>query len=251
ADHLIYGWVFFGIVMALLFWFGARWREPAPAAAAAAAAGQGAAAGHAANADAQADLPPKPRHTKTGRIVAAAIAALALALAARPLAGALLDATEPVAIGDAVRQAIGAEPAEASLFGWAPGYAEATDSVHALARAGEQPVEAHVYYYARQHEGREMIHAQHTVQKLADGQWPIRSRGARDAGWGKVEELRIGHPGRELLVWHWYQIAGRATASAYEAKGLTALSLVTGQGDHSLAAVLATPIEGAGPEGIE
>jgi exosortase A len=27
-DHLIYGWVFFGLVSALLFWCGARWREP-------------------------------------------------------------------------------------------------------------------------------------------------------------------------------------------------------------------------------
>ena len=27
VDHLIYGWVFFGIVMALLFWVGSRWRE--------------------------------------------------------------------------------------------------------------------------------------------------------------------------------------------------------------------------------
>ena len=27
ADHLIYGWVFFGVVMVLLFWIGARWRE--------------------------------------------------------------------------------------------------------------------------------------------------------------------------------------------------------------------------------
>jgi exosortase A len=26
-DHLIYGWVFFGLVSALLFWVGARWRE--------------------------------------------------------------------------------------------------------------------------------------------------------------------------------------------------------------------------------
>ena len=33
ADHLIYGWVVFGVVMALLFWVGAKWREddlPAP-----------------------------------------------------------------------------------------------------------------------------------------------------------------------------------------------------------------------------
>ena len=27
ADHLIYGWVFFGVVMVLLFWIGAKWRE--------------------------------------------------------------------------------------------------------------------------------------------------------------------------------------------------------------------------------
>src|SRR5690606_5600448 len=113
-----------------------------------------------------------PQHPpKLGRIVTAAVAALVLALAARPLAGALLDATEPVAVGDTIRQAIGAQPAaapgtpEASLFRWPPGYADATESVHALARAGEHPVEAHVYYYARQHEGKEMIHAQHTVQK--------------------------------------------------------------------------------------
>ncbi|MYM71694.1 exosortase A, partial [Duganella sp. FT134W] len=41
-DHLIYGWLFFGVVMALLFWCGVYWRDaqlpPAPAPAAAAVA---------------------------------------------------------------------------------------------------------------------------------------------------------------------------------------------------------------------
>jgi EpsI family protein len=27
VDHLIYGWIFFGVVMTVLFWFGARWRD--------------------------------------------------------------------------------------------------------------------------------------------------------------------------------------------------------------------------------
>ena len=31
ADHLLYGWVFFGVVIMLLYWLGARWAEPAPA----------------------------------------------------------------------------------------------------------------------------------------------------------------------------------------------------------------------------
>ena len=27
VDHLIYGWIFFGVVMVLMFWIGAKWRE--------------------------------------------------------------------------------------------------------------------------------------------------------------------------------------------------------------------------------
>ena len=30
-DHLIYGWLFFGLVMLLLFWIGSFWRDPEPA----------------------------------------------------------------------------------------------------------------------------------------------------------------------------------------------------------------------------
>ena len=32
VDHVIYGWVFFGFVMMLLFWIGSQWREPDAAA---------------------------------------------------------------------------------------------------------------------------------------------------------------------------------------------------------------------------
>ena len=28
VDHLIYGWLFFGLVMLILFWIGAKWRDP-------------------------------------------------------------------------------------------------------------------------------------------------------------------------------------------------------------------------------
>ncbi len=30
VDHFLYGWVFFGIVIGLLFWLGSFWRDPAP-----------------------------------------------------------------------------------------------------------------------------------------------------------------------------------------------------------------------------
>tara|TARA_R110001583_G_scaffold180049_2_gene337045 strand:- start:1077 stop:2645 length:1569 start_codon:yes stop_codon:yes gene_type:complete len=31
VDHLIYGWLFFGLVMGLMFWVGSYWRDPEPA----------------------------------------------------------------------------------------------------------------------------------------------------------------------------------------------------------------------------
>src|SRR5487761_2612618 len=30
-DHIIYGWLFFGLVMLVMFWIGARWQQPEPA----------------------------------------------------------------------------------------------------------------------------------------------------------------------------------------------------------------------------
>src|SRR5262245_60586790 len=30
VDHLVYGWVFFGIVIAIMFWIGSRWYDPYP-----------------------------------------------------------------------------------------------------------------------------------------------------------------------------------------------------------------------------
>src|SRR5215510_193743 len=30
VDHLVYGWVFFGIVIAIMFWIGSRWYDPDP-----------------------------------------------------------------------------------------------------------------------------------------------------------------------------------------------------------------------------
>jgi len=243
ADHLIYGWVFFGIVMGLLFWFGSRWREPAPAAGKASAM----------QATQHPGVPPPHRGPGLRRLVAAGIAALLFALLARPLAGAMLDATEALAIADATRKALGANDTNAAptaALPWAPAFADAADSVRTAVTVDGRQVEAHVFYYARQHDGQEMIHANHQVQPLSDNEWPIRSRATRDTGWGKVDEYRIGHPGGQLMVWHWYQVAGTATPNAYVTKGLTALALLTGQGDHSVAAVLATPVEADTPEGL-
>jgi exosortase A len=235
ADHLIYGWVFFGLVMALLFWIGSRWREPIPP------TGADAAATSLARPE-----PTAPTLPASRPLALAALAAVALALLARPVALGLLGATTPVAIEAPIESALaplsGGAQAAASAA-WAPVYTEANASERFLLNVEGRPVQAHVAYYARQYEGKEMIHHDHHVVRHTDREWPVREQSMREAGWGRVAEYRIGLPGQELLVWHWYQVAGVATASEYAAKAATALALLSGRGDHSLSLVLATPVD--------
>lgn len=250
VDHLVYGWLFFGIVMGLLFWFGSRWREPAPPGGQGAAAGLPAAGTDSADAAADAGVATPgagARAERTGPsrpMIAAAVAAALAILVWRPVAAGLLDMTHLRQVGPALRASLQAFPAAPALP-FEPAYVDARETVHVSHRVDGAPVELHAYYYARQFESQEMVHARNTLVRLNDAQWPIRTSGREPMPWGTVASYRLGTQGGDnLLVWTWYAVGGVQSASAYRAKAATAASLALGRGDHSLAIVLATPIEG-------
>ena len=240
VDHLVYGWLFFGIVMAAMFWIGSRWREPAATAA-----------------EGEAGQPAQPRDAGRQRVTAAAsiarrplvtaaVVAVVSVLAWRPLAGGMLDATQPIRVGPALRAALATFP-EAPALAFEPAYADARETVRLSRGIDGQPVDVHAFYYARQHESHEMIHARNTLVRLNDPTWSIVASRAEMTGFGQVATFRLnGHGSESLLVWHWYAVDGLQTPSAYRAKAATTWSLATGDGDHSLAIAIATPIAGDG-----
>lgn len=240
VDHLVYGWLFFGIVMAAMFWFGSRWREPAAAGPArpAGPSGRGPGSPRLAPAGVTAQGGPAARRPV---VIAALVAAVAV-LAWRPVAGAMLGATHAVQVGPGLRAALAAFP-EAPALPFEPAYFDAREAVRLSRGVDGQPVDVHAFYYARQHESQEMIHARNTLVKLDDPRWSIRSSSSEPTPFGQVASYRLGSPGgTALLVWHWYAVDGWQSPSAYRAKAATAWSLATGHGDHSLAVTLATPI---------
>lgn len=233
ADHLIYGWIFFGFVMALLFWIGSRWREPEQA-----SAGDGMRLSASAS-----NLPGAPITASNARLLAGAALTIVAALIWRPLSAGMLDATEPIDAVTPLSAPLAAFPVADDLA-FRPQYKDAAETFEATRLVQEAPVGVHAFYYARQHETREMIYSGHAVVRVDDFRWPIASKAAQRTPWGEVMAYRLGSSGSEqLLVWHWYAIGDTQTASEYRAKAATAWSLLTGRGDHSLAVVLVTPLQ--------
>lgn len=234
ADHLIYGWLFFGFVMALLFWIGSRWREPA--------------ADRTTASDVR-DAPPaiEERTLPTSRAVrnrvGFAVVALAAILVWRPVSAFLLDQSKSIDGIGPLRAAIDVFP-PADPLDYQPHFAGASGTLRASRAVGGSPVEVHAFHYVRQHETGEMVHGNNYVVRANDFQSQVLSSELRQLPWGTVAAYRIRRQGTgPMLVWQWYAVGTTQSASAYRTKAATAWSLITGRGDQSLALVLATPIE--------
>jgi exosortase A len=164
VDHLIYGWVFFGVVIAIMFAIGARWSEPPEAA----AAGPGG---------------PAPAHTGspgTGRgwVVAGVAAALVtlphLGLTAierseshaSPQFELPVNAASWVASGEAVP--------------WQPSFVNPATEREAWFRNGTREVGAYVAYYRNQGYESKLVTSQNQLVRTSNHRWNQVARGVRE-----------------------------------------------------------------------
>jgi exosortase A len=227
VDHLIYGWVFFGIIMLAMFMIGARWtdadpdHEPAPAGAA---------------------LPVPPARW-------AAACGLALLMLALP----------PALHMQAERAGSHAEPVLAapalpgwtwqaeSLTSWRPSFESPAAALHGrfVSEAGGPAVGLYVGYYRDQRQGRQLVTS---VNRLAnddaDKGWTQTASGQtvlNGQPW-RTGELRGqalsrvvggGSEAPRLRVWQVYWINGRPSISDWQAKLLGAWQSLLGQGDDA------------------
>jgi exosortase A len=242
-DHVLYGWVFFGIVMFAVFAMGARWKDPErrlagidPAAGSTSAQPDAAAGG------------PGPRAGATARAGAVATAALLL-IAGTQFA---LQGMKEVAVIDGVdaeatrvmRPVPGSRPAIE------PRYSGARASAAGLLDAATG-VDFYFAYFARQTDGHEMITFGNTVLPDRGSPWAVMSRAERAVELGaaplRVSEWRVRRGDEQRLVWSWYTVGGTVAASENGAKVLTVWAMLRGRGDHSAVAVLAAPLDGPTP----
>lgn len=238
ADHLVYGWVLFGIIIMILYWIGARWAEPMDE-----------------PAPAQSSAAPWPATGMVTGLLALLVVALPLlavqrlaAVAAAPVPALVLPAQLPG----------GWQRADMTLPDWPAGFVNPSATVRGEYRSPRgDSVAVEVFYYRQQGEQRKLISS---VNRMVGGEFHLWNLVSTEAGQALLADgvlpLRDGHVlqqpngsesgGRRLRFWQSYWVDGRFTASLATGKLLTVWSQLRGQGDDGAALQLVT--DDADPE---
>ncbi len=243
VDHLIYGWVFFGVVIMLMFAVGIRWAEPEPAVGSAHVSATPAIM--AANA------------TKIW-IAAACFGALVAAphllkwATAEPISTANVSLAAPDTLEPgwrALRRDMGGEAKGAINF--KPQYLLAAAESNTTYQKQGSEVGLYLAFYRNQDYERKLVSSTNVLVTSNDPQWTRATSGSRAItlagaptsvrtlelrGNGVSDALRGGR----LIVWQIYWINGTLTTSDYLAKAYSALYRLIGRGDDSAVIVVYT-----------
>ena len=229
VDHLIYGWIFFGVVIALMFGIGAFWREDMDPP------------------TARVHTPKQRRSLQAGPFAVAALLAVVLASVA-PLYADWMNQRDlgPVAgLGAGPLVPPGWRVLEDQADAWEPGYRGARDGRGGLVTAeyGGPPVGMHVLFYREQHHYGNMVGWSNTLAgRHRVGSWSQSHRGqATVDGYPNPERFLLRGPGQQLLVWRWYWVDGQLTTLPHTVKAREALNRLVGGRDDAALVVLYVP----------
>ena len=233
-DHYLYGWVFFGVVVLLMFWAGSFWREDEQPDAV----------------EKSASTPDSHTHQPSkGRLVLAACSVAAM-LAIWPAYADFLenragDANEVALL--APQPAAGWSGSDAPVTDFAPHFLNAKAEVAQTFAKDDHWVNVYLKYYRNQREGAKLITSQNQLVSTLNRQWGniAESTVHVELGSGaiRVQEAKLRSSGQHLLVWYWYWIEHGHVANPYLGKLLEAKARLIGKGDDAAVVILAAPYD--------
>ncbi len=234
VDHLVYGWLFFGIVIMLMFMVGARWSEPPQA--------RPAVSGASFNALGT---------SSTGRLWANAVFFAAL-VGLPHLALWKMESGQSRVAGQLVApSALGADwqRLAAADLNFKPSFQNPSSETNAIYTSQGKQVGLYLAHYHQQDYSRKLVSSANTLVGGKDPVWAVvgSAKHTLDLG-GKQALLRttdlrgLASGGQSndtrLEVWQIYWINGTLTANDYLAKVYSAVYRLLGRGDNSAVIVV-------------
>lgn len=240
VDHLIYGWVFFGVVIVILYMIGARWAEP-----------------DAAPAVAQADSTVGGVRGGTSAAFAAVLLACVALIALPPLASAALQGGDTAAASPqlALPDRFGDWQSEgAQITAWRPRFVNPSVELQRAYALGGQTVGVYIAYYRQQGPERKLVSSENVLVTSEDRLWNHLGNGSQVLGTADqalglrtAELLGTPAPGSahrpRLVVWRSYWVDGKWVAGDAAAKLRGAFAQLHGAGDDGALVVLYTDAE--------
>ena len=230
VDHLIYGWIFFGAVIFILFSIGSIWRDNNPQ-----------------RSYSENDKRKVP--VNLGMAIKAG-AVILLVTAIWPLLAYSLDQQQTPKPTIALQAPSGEglwDITTVEVWDWKPRINGANEEIVQLYSQQERSVSLYIGQYFAQKQGAELVSDHDLLVDKDNRKWritssdktTIRLKGEKV----KVDQATIKGLNTELLVWHWYRLGDRYTANPYIAKLLEALARLTFSRHDAAKLIVATQIK--------
>lgn len=227
VDHLIYGWLFFGFVIVLMFWIGQLWTDPL-----------------------QAMRRPAPAGT-SGPTHWLRLLPVALVSVLFVFIHAGFEREAPVYAlhydYNLAPPAAGWRVQDATQFAYRAHYEGARSVAEAVYDAQDgEAVLLQTAFFVDQHKGTDMLGwinglvASNNANRTA-----LRYDAPAQSALGAVRSARYTLNGVSYLIWQWYIIDGKLVTRNWEVKLRLAFERLAGQEDASMVFVLATPEDGS------
>jgi len=225
-DHVIYGWIFFGLVMLLLFWVGAIWRDPAASLAV----------------DVGAFRP-----SRFQAVISAPPASFFIIAAVAIGASSVWQGLDNVAHNRSVKSVpvLADIPGEngwtastAEVVDWKPDYRGSRVELRRTYSQGGREVGLYIAYYRNQVKGRELVTSDNELANTHNTSWRRVDFGNDVVSWkGSSSSAERGtfvsqRDRIDALALYW--VGGHVTSSPYVAKAWQAWSSLTGHDDAAL-----------------
>jgi EpsI family protein len=233
VDHLVYGWLFFGIVMLLLFYIGSFWQDQLPAASAEIDV-----------ADTDEVPAPECSYRYYWRLMTAVI--LCFSIWPIVLAWAISLQAVHVEIPERFLHPTVSQwqKSDAPDWVWEPQFKGVVASAQSYLGNGERMIGFFAANFGDELHG-ELVNSQNYLVPKADKFWQVFECALTAINWPggkpiKVDETVLSSNRLDLLVFNWYRIGSENTANAYYAKWLQLFKRLSGDSSPELKIVIYT-----------
>lgn len=224
VDHIIYGWVFFGLVMLLMFYVGSFWHDsPVP----------------------DSDQSPQENSAIATNFILVSLMTLG-SITIWPIVVSELNAHQSVQafIPSDLIQKLPAIASKSPDWGWQPRFKGVMAESQEFIEADKDAVGIYFANFGNESQGGELINSQNILVPQKQSAWHLIRQVNIPIDWIKhtdyIEESILRSEQRELLVLRWYRIGDRDTVNRYYAKWLQLLKRLTGDAAPELMVVLYT-----------